>query len=293
MADLDEELQAHQEEVRRQQELQAEQEEGRRKRQIAQGVLRQKVKKSRAAAPAKKVIKREAAAALQAIGTAILDFLVAAAPVIGIILLILAFIILVVVTVAVLCNSNSWAGRFIQFSSAVTAFVGITDQDYCSNSTFTSIGKVIDTGETPPPGGEFCPANIKPPPGAVIDCSSCVDITQEPWQIPIKPGVGHFADRAMADLLLQLKNKNSTWRLTEAFCPTINHLDPKHYNGKAVDMDLQPPYSGDRLKFAQVYADAKNLPFSAVVCEPAGYIPNVNCKTFSTTTGPNIHVELP
>lgn len=309
MAVFDDEQEAearYQQEMQRQAELQQQQEEERRRRRRALAQLKGQARQ-RAKQVAGRAVKQGAKAAGRAVGTAIAEglaaigeaitaFLAAAGPIIGVILIILGLVIVVVVTVATLCTSDSWGGRLARFSSSVTAFLGVTDRDYCKDATLTSLGGLVDLGQVPPPGGEVCDlTKIQPlPAGVVLDCSNCVDITQDPWKIPVKPGQGHFADRGMADLLLQLKNKNATWRVTEAYCPTVPHLDPKHFNGKAVDIGLLPAYGRDQATFLQVYRDAKTVPFSALVCEPASYsTQEITCKTYPTTTDPNIHVESP
>lgn len=295
-----EELRAREEEERRAR-LEAQ------KRQFAKRLL-EKQAKARAAALMGKAGKaggRLAATGARAAGAFVAEAAAAVAPVVLPILLIVAIILgivfLVLVTLTALCNADNLTGSLARVGSKIAS--PIVGADYC-DALSGGLGGLVtyfDQGQIPPPGGEVCPANIQPPKGAVIDCRVCINM--ETRGIPVKPrppagstdGANPFAHPEAARLLSELLLKNTTWRVTEAFCPVVNHSEAKHYDGQAIDINLKPEYSGDKAKLAQLYLDAKAGGFSTVLCEyPPDYLKDygVSCVPYGTTQGGHIHLEV-
>ncbi len=84
------------------------------------------------------------------------------------------------------------------------------------------------------------------------------------------------------------------WQVTEAWPPTVQHNSQCHYNGSCVDIALDPNYvknlSPAQLTDAvqKMMAAAKQAGFSRVVNE----YKEANGKTYNTTTGDNIHIQI-
>lgn len=213
------------------------------------------------------------------------------------------FIIFIVLAVLVsLCNADSLKGRLAYTAASVT---GLIPDGFCdATSGLGGVVNYIDTAQVPPVEGEKCSVNIKPPAGSAIDCRTCLNLEQQNPPIPVKPrppagstnGANPFADEEMASKLKGLLLVNNTWRVTEAFCPTVNHNSPAHYDGRAVDINLKPEYGDDKAKLARLYIDAKQTGFSKVICEyPENFLKDfgVPCGATEKTAGNHIHIEVP
>ncbi len=129
MALVDEELQAHQEELERQK-----QEERERRKREAKGTRTQRairLARQIAERDVKGIVKKRATAVvLRAIGAAVAEFLAAAAPVILVILAIIGVVLLVVVVIVVACNAEGVTGVAARTASAI---VGILGPDICES----------------------------------------------------------------------------------------------------------------------------------------------------------------
>lgn len=234
---------------------------------------------------------------------ALVGALAGALPEIGLILLIIVLILgvvlIVIITIASICNARGMKGRLARTASSYVLPV-----DVCKAfSGFSSqAADFVDRAEVPPVGGTYCGADIHPPAAAVMDCATCVNLEDRGIPVKARPapgstnGANPFADPRMADALARLLSINQTFIITEAYCPTVNHDDPAHYNGTAVDMAPKPQYAGDRAVAAKLYRDVVSLGFANVVCEyPAGYLDayGITCRQFEQTTGGHIHVHEP
>lgn len=302
MPTLDEELEEHaQEEQARREDLQAEQEEERQRRQQAQQELRNQIRQQARQQAVKKAKSAATSAAKKEIWA---DIIAAVAPVVGIILLAFAIIVLIVVIIVVLCNSTTWTGRLARLTSSITSV--ITGTDYCKAlGSLAGVSKVIDQGQIPPPGGQICPADVIPNdpnqkpyiPNLVVDCTNCVSLRAQDPNIQIKPEptTHDFVAQSMEAALQRLFAKNQNFIITEAFCPTAKHASPAHYNGKAVDMKLADG-SANPAELDQLILDAQSVGFINILCEyRVGTLPRSQkpCNPVETTTGDNIHFEVP
>ncbi len=298
MATVGEEIERHREEQElaseealRQAELERQREEERRRRQrMAQQAARQGIRKQ-----VTKRVKRRVVAAiaetLSALFATIGPYVLAT---LAIVVVIIGMLFLVAVTLTAYCNAGGWTGRLAQTGSSLSGFLG--GPDFCKSlAGFQGIATIIDKTQLPPPGGALCPRNIQPPAGYVIDCSNCVDLRT--YGIPVKSvNTNPYADARAAERLVRLLAINQDFWVTEAFCPWVNHEDPKHYTGMAIDVNLQLEFAADKLKLAKLYNDAKSVGFVDVLCEyQSGYLTayGVSCQIQERTTGGHIHVEEP
>jgi hypothetical protein len=90
--------------------------------------------------------------------------------------------------------------------------------------------------------------------------------------------------------------------ITEAWPPTVYHLDPRHASGAAVDFvlangSIDPKQVSDlyyqlrKAGFSTIYYEAGNNGGGGDACAP--YIPlKVNCITPPTNTGKSFHVAI-
>ena len=257
----------------------------------------------------KKAVKRTAVRA----GAYIASSAVAAlAPIwgsIAVVLIIISLLIgFVILTMAVVCNVDTWTGTFARIGSSATYFLGFSQSDYCKAFRMKgaqSLVNFIDKGNFPQgPGTQICPADIHPPlrySDMKVDCKDCVDIAVA--GVPIKPppspgssdGANPYANRSLVFRLQRLQEINKDFRVTEAFCPTVPHSSPEHYNGLAVDINLTPNLAGDKARLAKLTNDSVAVGFS-VLCEyPQGYLSNfgIDCGEASTTEGGHLHLEEP
>lgn len=274
--------------------IERQEEEERRKKQ--QNVIRNTGKRQLEKQVEKKVVKAAARAMLAGLWPYIIGAIV-------FIIIFLLVLFIIVGTFVALCNPEGLTGRL---AKAGLSFTGVIPQGLCES--FGSLGggavSYIDQVQIPPVGGQTCPSNIKPPSKSIIDCPFCKNIEEPPYNIPVKPrpppgstdGANPFADEEMASKLKGLFLANQTWRVTEAFCPTVNHNSPNHYNGRAVDINLKPEFSQDKQKLARLYFDAKQIGFVNVLCEyPIDFLKEygVVCAATEKTAGGHIHIEVP
>lgn len=112
--------------------------------------------------------------------------------------------------------------------------------------------------------------------------------------IPYDKDIGEYVDAGLYAKLVKLAATNDTWRVTEAWPPTVRHLSFCHFVGTCVDIGLYH----DRLSAVylnQLCTDLLANGFS-LINEYSGIKLNYNsssCPTsqiFETTTGGNLHV---
>lgn len=117
------------------------------------------------------------------------------------------------------------------------------------------------------------------PPGA--DIKDCLDVREIPKTIPAKNN--RLAHTTLVQKLEQLWEKNKTWRVTEACPATSQHSDRNHFNGRAIDIAINPPGTATRAQIDQLAADIKTIGFDDVLNE---YYVNTTFKT-----GGHFHLE--
>lgn len=121
-------------------------------------------------------------------------------------------------------------------------------------------------------------------------CPNCVTLS-------IATKDGDQADATLAAKLQSVKNQGGTeWQVTEAYPPTVTHLDSCHNNGTCVDINFISKTT-DPVEVKKLYDRFMAAGLKAVYEHPncANYTqdPNkVNCKIYETTTSPSFHVEL-
>lgn len=80
-----------------------------------------------------------------------------------------------------------------------------------------------------------------------------------------------------------------SWQVTEAYPPTVKHIDTCHSKGTCVDTALTGPVTREKVK--EFMEAAKAAGFTNVVCEYKQY-PELGCKEYTTTTGGSFHIEI-
>jgi len=155
-----------------------------------------------------------------------------------------------------------------------------------------------------PSESQLCPAKIKPDenkyPKLIVDCEDCINMENLGIEVKPRPATNPLANRGLANALARVAAKNSTFRVTEGFCPTVNHSSPNHYNGYAVDVDLKPEYDSlprdEKISLlAKLSQDLLSEGFIKVLCEyPKDYSTGeLKCGEATTTIGGHIHAEYP
>jgi hypothetical protein len=117
------------------------------------------------------------------------------------------------------------------------------------------------------------------PPGKDVD--QCINAREIPRTIPAKNN--RLANTTLVRKLELLWDRNKTWRVTEACPPTSQHADRNHYNGRAVDIAINPSGSVTEAKIKQLLEDVRAVGFDDVLDE---YHQNTTYKT-----GGHIHLE--
>ncbi len=86
---------------------------------------------------------------------------------------------------------------------------------------------------------------------------------------------------------------NILWEVTEAYCPTVSHRDPFHYNGRAVDIAARGIVNVQTVK--NLCIAAKNAGFTTIVNEYTNMgnqtAPECPLPTSGGTAG-HLHLEL-
>jgi hypothetical protein len=100
-------------------------------------------------------------------------------------------------------------------------------------------------------------------------------------EIPVKNN--RLAHTTLVRKLELLWERNKTWRVTEACPPSSRHADRNHYNGRAVDIALNPPGSATEEKIRKLLEDVRAVGFDDVLDE---YHRDTTYKT-----GGHIHLE--
>ena len=131
-----------------------------------------------------------------------------------------------------------------------------------------------------------------PFPQTIGSCRFCMPLSGS--GIPYDKDIGEYVDQGLYDKLLKLSAVNDTWRVTEAWPPTVRHLSFCHFVGTCVDIGLYH----DRLSAAYLNKLCTDLLANgfSLINEYSGIKLNYNsssCPTsqiFETTTGGNLHV---
>jgi hypothetical protein len=208
-------------------------------------------------------------------------------------------VVIITTTIAAVCTQEGFQGSVIRGTSYVASYgIGV---DVCEK--FSGFGPIVDmVGNVPQvPQNKVCPANIRPPdPNFTIECEDCIDLIQS--GIPVKEvNTNSLANRGLVERLSRVisERQNTTFRVTEAFCPVVTHNSINHYNGCAVDIALKPEFSSrgvaEQKELVQrLVEDVISVGFTSVFCE---YDPEFSgprpCGRETTTTGGHIHIEEP
>lgn len=132
-------------------------------------------------------------------------------------------------------------------------------------------------------------------------CSNCVNLSSlgsaVKFQVKSTACSGGFYNCYLSGTAVQNLNKlvteaeslglpASSWRMTEGYPPTVNHLDACHYNATCADIALMPG-TATKEKVNKFIKAAQAAGFK-VTNEYSGYGGN----TFTTTTSDCLHVEI-
>lgn len=130
-------------------------------------------------------------------------------------------------------------------------------------------------------------------PQTIGQCRNCMPLKDS--GIPFNEGIGEYVDQGIYRKLQILAKLNKTWRVTEAYPPTVRHLSFCHYVGTCADIGL---YHGQVTKdnLVRLCRDALTSGFTVLneystpkVAEADPYCPP--SQTFETTTGANLHIQ--
>jgi len=129
---------------------------------------------------------------------------------------------------------------------------------------------------------------------SIGSCRECVAL--KTYNIPFAKDIGEYVDWRMAQKLSQLASINTTWRVTEAYPPTVKHLSFCHTDGTCVDVGL---FANQRNAEAlsQLCQDALNVGLTVLneYSDPKMYASDSDCPSpniFETTTGGNLHLQI-
>ncbi|OGG71485.1 hypothetical protein A3A35_00980 [Candidatus Kaiserbacteria bacterium RIFCSPLOWO2_01_FULL_51_21] len=86
-----------------------------------------------------------------------------------------------------------------------------------------------------------------PRPGVATGCPSCVPLDSS---LPVKPGIGSTIDPSMNEKLIALTNNYTerNWQITEAYPPTITHVNACHSSGTCVDANFVGSPTSENIK---------------------------------------------
>ena len=154
--------------------------------------------------------------------------------------------------------------------------------------------------QPPPPLGAVCPASVnqynKPDNG----CAGCVAIDVG---ISRKSGVGGIkapnplvassVNSGLVTMLGETVISGIDWEVTEAYCPTVSHLDSSHYNGHGIDIAMRSSITAANLDQLCLAAQTAGFTIANEYYSLRGsscqYCPPIG--TYVTTTGNNLHLE--
>lgn len=129
-------------------------------------------------------------------------------------------------------------------------------------------------------------------PQTIGPCRFCMPLAGS--GIPYDKDIGEYVDAGLYAKLLKLASVNNTWRITEAWPPTVKHLSFCHFVGTCVDIGLYH----DRLsaKYLNQLCDDLLANGFSFINEYSGINLNYNTSScpnsqiFETTTGGNLHI---
>jgi hypothetical protein len=130
--------------------------------------------------------------------------------------------------------------------------------------------------------------------GATGACAGCSDFSSKlTFNSTLRAGQNTFLQPALISKLEVLKSKNSTWRVSEAYPPTVQHSSSCHYNGGCADISLNSAATSASIN--QLCKDAKAAGLTVVneyYMFTANQIPDCPTpKKFQTTTGGHLHIQ--
>ncbi len=148
------------------------------------------------------------------------------------------------------------------------------------------------------------PSNYKPV--GNINITSCVNcVNASDVGIPIKTGTNSsgnpvtnpYLEANLASALSGLEQVNNTWRITEAWPPTVAHQSACHYNGTCVDIALNGSNKEDAAQLDKLCTDMLSTGKLYVVNEYYNLSANdfQGCpapQQFDTTTAGDFHIRL-
>ncbi len=124
-------------------------------------------------------------------------------------------------------------------------------------------------------------------------CSDCVNVVD--MGIPIASWSNVYVNRSLAQKLKALYDLNKEWRITEAYPPTVDHINTCHRNGTCVDIGIYPRLLS-ATKISELCKDVKSvgLSISNEYSDQRLYSTNSSCPKpakFETTSGGHLHVK--
>lgn len=125
-------------------------------------------------------------------------------------------------------------------------------------------------------------------------CCACPDCAIIPPSITVKNRSA--SDKLSSPLISKLRssamlNCSEKWRVTEAFPPTVAHKDKDHYNGRAVDIALDPNFNEDTKKRTEKQTARKEILKQCLKSAGFSNIVDEYDHYYATTTGNHFHVE--
>lgn len=124
-------------------------------------------------------------------------------------------------------------------------------------------------------------------------CDNCVNVVD--MGIPVAEWSNVYVNKSLAQKLKALYDLNKEWRITEAYPPTVEHINSCHRNGTCVDIGVYPRIIS-AAKVSSLCRDARavnlnitNEYFSQTLNSVNSFCPKP--AQFETTSGGHLHVK--
>jgi hypothetical protein len=124
-------------------------------------------------------------------------------------------------------------------------------------------------------------------------CQNCVNVVD--MGVPVAEWSNVYVTKPLAFKLKQLYEQNKDWRITEAYPPTVDHINTCHRNGTCVDIGVYPRLlSASRISVLCRDAQRLKINITNEYFDPDLNLQNSFCprpSSYETTQGGHLHIK--